>query len=273
MIIIDSNNLCYAAYFKTAHLSYGDKRTGIIFGFLMQLYTIARKFKDNRPLVFAWDSRKKLRKALLPTYKGSRKSKLTKEDYAQFKALREKVLPELGFKNNFLSTGYEADDVIASICLLYSGEKVIVSSDTDLYQLLDKDTMMFKSQSKQTYTARMFEKDYDIEPKMWALVKGIAGCSTDEVPGMKGVGEKTAIKFLNRQKVQKRFNEMFKNGEELVRRNLRLVALPFDGDVIPYKVKFDEQLSLKGFYNICEGYGFRNILKEADEWIETFNLR
>lgn len=274
MILIDANNLCYAAYYKTAYLRYGLKKTGIIFGFLTQLHNIARKFKDVRPIVFAWDSRKNVRKIDKKTYKASRKSPLTKEDYAQFKILRMKVLPELGFKNNFMSTGLEADDVIASICLLYPGTKIIVSTDNDLYQLLTDEVSIYKSQSKKEYTKKQFIKEYGIEPELWVMVKAIAGCKTDEIAAVApGIGEKRAIAFIRKELTNPKQMKAIRDASSVFEENLKLVSLPFNCTPIPYPVDFDVAHSLKGFYSICESYGFRSIQNAAEDWIETFQLR
>ena len=121
IILIDSNYLGYYHSFK-GPLTYNGQQVGIIFGFLQSLLSLAKAFDTNR-FVFAWDSRRSLRRIWLPTYKSSRvEGKSTEEKakrletFKQFISLRVEVLPQFGFKNIFLKSGYEGDDIIASVC-------------------------------------------------------------------------------------------------------------------------------------------------------------
>ena len=245
------------------------------FWILYQLLKIAREFyPEYSPFVFAWDHKKKVRKLINKTYKEGRKSPLTKDDIEQFNILRKDVLPGIGFQNNFISNGLEADDIIAMVTKLYKGKKMIVSSDTDLYQLLDEDTSMYKSTRKEIYTSKDFEEEWDIKSTLWPLVKAIAGCATDNVAGItKGLGEKTAIKFLKREKINEKIRkEICTKGKEIVKKNLRLVLLPFDGIINPYFVKPDK-LSIDAFELICTEYGFKVFLKDRVEWKQIFRMK
>jgi 5'-3' exonuclease len=126
MILIDSNSICHAAKHSMGDLSYEERKVGVIFGFLLQLLSLSKLLKSNR-FVFIWDSRKSLREQIFPDYKYKRKNKeKTKEEkemddiaYAQFNILRTEIIPALGFQNNFMFDGYEADDLIAKICFKY----------------------------------------------------------------------------------------------------------------------------------------------------------
>jgi len=91
---------------------------------------------------------------------------------------------------------------------------------------------MWNPQKKQAITAESFGREWGIDPTMWADVKAIAGCSTDNVQGVKGVGEKTAVKFLTGglgpdTKAFDRITSI--DGNDVWERNLHLTRLPFKG--------------------------------------------
>ena len=136
--------------------------------------------------------------------------------------------------------GHEADDVIASIVRNASrpgqgnNHHTIVSADHDLYQLLRPTCQMWNPNSagKGMMTAGKFHAEYGISPREWPTVKAMAGCSSDEVPGIKGVGEKTAIRFLNHElpASHKTYARIKGNAAtRLVEANMALVRLPFRG--------------------------------------------
>jgi len=234
---------------------------------------LAKTLKSNK-FVFAWDSAKSKRRQLYPEYRLARRKQRQEnpQDWPllrrQFKEIRDKVLPQLGYKNIFLKTGYEADDIIASICLENEDEEIaIVSADSDLYQLLTENHFMWKLGNKK-YTARDFRKQYEIEPVQWSLVKAIAGCSTDGVAGIEGVGEKRACKYL-RGKLNGRYKNaiLSSEGQKVIFANTSLVALPMLGTG-SYSIAedgFDEG----GFVDVCNEYDFRSLKARRWEWVEV----
>src|SRR6185436_3339106 len=130
--------------------------------------------------------------------------------------------------------GYEADDLNASICHAHpKRRKVIVSADSDLYQLLQDNwprkgsTRVYHPITQITLDAGGFEIRYGINPQQWARLKAIAGCSSDEIPGVPGVGEKTAAKFLQGNGGPRSVGIAFE--AKLINRNLQLTTLPFPG--------------------------------------------
>lgn len=277
MILIDANSICHACKHSMGDLSWEEKKVGVIFGFLRQLLSLAKKFESNR-FVFAWDTRSSVRSQFYTEYKGRRKKEKTPEEkelddiaYDQFNILRDEILPEIGFLNSFWQEGYEADDVIASIVHCNKKEKiVIISTDEDLYQLLSENVTMYSTKKKQEYTLHNLWKDCRIPPQDWADVKAIAGCSSDDVPGVVGVGEKTACKYLNRQlnPLHKTYRSI-KENKELIERNLKLVTLPYSG-TNKVVVSDTDSLSLKGFLNVCTRYGFESFMyrDNLNQWKE-----
>jgi DNA polymerase-1 len=283
-LIIDSHAICHQAKHSTGELSHNDIGTGIVFGFFKQIYSLAVKFKTNK-FVFAWDSKTSKRKSVYPMYKSNRKERNEEEKivnqiaFEQFNEIKTEILPKLGFINIFEEEGYEADDIIASILWNKNGEIpcIIVSSDTDLYQLLDK-APMYSTRKKELYTNEMFSKEWGVIPMDWSQIKAIAGCSSDGVPGIPRIGEKTAIKFLRgelsaQSNPYKLLTE--RDSKEIISRNLSLVKLPFLG-MKKIKIKEEEEvLSQDAFIEMFNTKGFNSLItKEAvTQWKKTLQLQ
>lgn len=280
-IIFDSNYLCYLSKFALSQgLSYRGSKTEIIFGFLRHVNEVARQFETSK-FVFAWDSHNSARREIYPEYKAKRHSNKSPEDkagdqiaYTQFNELKDVVLPKMGFQNIFHKDRYESDDIIASLVLNNPGKRfVVVTNDSDLYQLLDH-CNLYNISKKSLTTKIMFTREYGIEPSKWHLVKAIAGCSTDEVEGVEGVGEKTAIKYLNGLLKTGTKAARIESSKDIFQRNLALVTLPFDG-VGTFTIKEQESFFEKDFINVCETYGFKSFLapKYLQAWIKQFQMK
>ena len=268
MLVIDSNYLCYKAMLTMKGLSWEEHSTGVIFGFLRQIQTLAEEF-DNFRFIFAWDSRKSYRRDVYPDYKKRPKVEdpemedLFRAGKPQFDELRLKVLPRLGFRNNFIQLGLEADDVIAWVVRDHAWEfeqVYIISADEDLYQLLHNNVSMYKPKEKTLYTKEDFMKEKGIHPDYWSWVKAVGGCTSDNVKGIAGVAEKTAIKYIKGElKPGKKFNDIKEFDPTF---NLSLVKLPHDRSY-PEELKPDE-LNFKEWEPLCLDYGFSSFLKKEN---------
>lgn len=278
LLIIDSSCICHMQKHAMEELSYDEQAVGVIFGFFRQLYRLLEKRKDWN-VVFVWDSFKSIRKEMFPTYKGNRNGKEKTEydiaAYSQFTLLREELLYEVGFTNNFLQEGYEADDLIAMLVKQFpQTSKIIASTDNDLYQLLDENTSIYNLRKKVIYTDKDFYEEYGLSPYYWSLVKAIAGCKSDNVPGVPKIGEKTACKYLLAE--LKPSTAAFKSitstaGQAICERNAPLVSLPLGGTK-PLKVREEKERSIDGFIRMCQIYGFESFLKDLKKWKECFKL-
>jgi len=241
-LVIDVSNLAHRAFHTTGGLSYGDQSTGVLFGLFRDIVTLKELFGVDR-FAFCFDSRTHKRHEIFSEYKNNRRRELTEEEaeryselYEQLRQFRTDHLPYIGFENVFHEEGYEADDLMASICCnLRSEDKaIIISSDQDLFQLLKHNSVsIWNPIQKKAISETSFRKMYDIDACNWNEVKAIAGCSGDGVPGVPGVGEKTAIKYLNMMlKTDSKKFEAILRSEEMIVRNMKLVTLPFDGTPI-----------------------------------------
>lgn len=277
ILIIDSNYLCHRAIHTTGPLSYRGQPTGVIFGFLNQLFTLGQAVRPDE-VVFVWDSRKSKRRKRYPFYKNRGHEEPDPDliaAFSQFSKLRCHILPELGFHNNFIQSGYEADDLIAKLVMEEPDPSFVTASgDQDLYQLLDHTDMysMPKSAQIKQVTKRTFTQEYGIKPKDWVRVKQIAGCSSDTVPGIKGVGEATAIKYLLGQlKPESVKYKAIEAGRDIINRNEWLVKLPLPGTK---KYEIDRSSFDKfRLRDLCKDLGFTKLLNDynrLDEWNTYF---
>lgn len=238
LLVVDVSGLAYRAFHSMRELSFEGLPTAVSYGVLRDVLYLRDLFYTNR-FVFVFDRGKSLRNAIYPQYKEHRKDAITQdaEKVALRKSLRvqirrfhDDVLPELGYRNVISAYGYESDDLMAKLCEDYpQQEMMLITSDHDMFQLLGKNVMMWSPSKKRVITAELFRADWGISPTQWADVLALAGCATDNVKGVHGVGPKTAIKFLRGDLVKGKAFEAIVNSNELWKSNLELVRLPFKG--------------------------------------------
>jgi DNA polymerase-1 len=187
------------------------------------------------------------------------------------------VLKRCGFRNSFIQTGLEADDIIARIALDYRNENmIIVTTDTDLYQVLNGNCAMYSPRSKKLYTAEDFKKEWGLPPYQWATILSIAGCDTDEVKGVDRVGKITAAKFLKGElKGSTKACQaiMSEEGKMIVSRNKDLVKLPHANTNYVSLKRFDT-LRTDGFLDVFNKFGFLSFLKheEFQRWRKAMKM-
>ncbi len=284
VLIIDAYYLCYKAYYTMPRdFSFNEHDTNIIYGFLNQLKTLVQQIKPDK-LVFCFDSPKSYRKLEYPPYKqrNDNKSAEDKENLRiakkQFAELEDVVLPALGFRNIYSQVGYEADDLIAELCYRFPDDYIIVSADEDLLQLLSDGFREVKLylKGKKMMTRQDFIKAFGIEPYKWRMVKAIAGCKTDTVEGVEGVGDIKAVQYLKGDMHDGKIKDRIEQSQDIIRRNLRLVSLPYLG-LKPIHViqgyPSQDVLYAGDFLETFSNYGFNSFVAKFDEWRALFDLR
>lgn len=266
MLIIDLHYIAWRAYHSTGSLSSNGKPTGVIYGVLRDLHSLMEMFPDP-VIVIAADSKTSLRKKLFPGYKLRPEEKdpierrARKEAVEQILLLKRKILPALGFRNLFEFDGYEADDIMAELVMRRAHRKlpVLVTGDEDMFQLLYH-CDMYIPQKAQYYTANDFLVEYPgMDWSDWATYKALAGCTSDTVPGVVGVGPKTAIQFilgmLPSGKKKDAILQAEKDGTfDLM---LKLVTLPFPG--LPEMKLRPFRFNQEAFDSVCEEYEFKSL--------------
>lgn len=236
-ILIDVLNLANRAAYTTGGLCRPDGTpTGVIFGLLRDVLEMERLY-GTYTLAFCFDSKESLRRDLYPAYKAQRvevrntesdeKKQIRKDMHEQIKHLPV-MLREAGCRNCFRLPGYEADDIIASIVRNdQDSEFVIYSSDADCFQLLQSGRVtQWLPVAKHELTEEQFTEIHGIPPVQWASAKAWAGCASDNIEGIRNIGEKKAIQFLTGK-----FKDttVFTNRIDMYNRNIQLTKLPFAG--------------------------------------------
>lgn len=280
MIIFDLHFLAWKAFHTTGALKNGIDSTGVIFGVLREIQGIMRIFPDPL-IVIAADSKESFRRNIFPGYKDRNNKNATDEEkeakkdcIRQINILRDEIFPAIGLRNIFRYSGFEADDIIAEIAIRKSRwvKPTIVTGDEDLYQMLPFADIWSPNKKKKITESRFFDT-YGISPRKWAEYKALAGCSSDTVPGVAGVGPKYAIDHINGElKAGKKLDAIKlaeSNGHlELMR---KLVTLPFPGTPVSSlrPIRFNRE----GFLDICERFAFETLAEDVDEWDELFRHR
>ena len=281
ILLVDVSYLAHRALHTMKDLSFEDMPTGVMFGFFEQIKTICYKFKTNKVHLF-FDSRKSYRKKAYPQYKANRKNKTPEEKqlskilYKQINKLKSKILPAMGFPC-YLQTGLESDDLIAYVSRkkalqeINSERAIIITSDGDLYQCITHNVDWYDPARNLRYNWKSFYPAKKVIPERWSEVKSMAGCSTDNVKGIKGVGEKTAIKAIDNKLPEnyKSYKAIMKGGE-IIERNKLLVRLPHL-KTKPFELQ-SIKYNIKRFFKIVKRYGMYSFLDKQSkrEWKRLF---
>lgn len=203
VILVDGNNLLFRSYFATAYSGNMMKNskgfpTNGLYGLVNMLNKIVREEKPEYMLV-AFDKGKTFRHEKYLDYKGGRNE--TPDDLKKQFSVAKKLVPLMGIKC-FEIDNYEADDIIGTyskMALIDSEfETTIVSSDKDLLQLINEETevKLLKQKDYIRMNEETFMDTYGIKPIRMIDLKGLMGDASDNIPGVKGIGEKTALKLL-----------------------------------------------------------------------------
>ncbi|WP_416827682.1 DNA polymerase I [Ectobacillus polymachus] len=201
VVLLDGNSLAYRAFFALPLLNNDNGiHTNAIYGFTMMLMKIIQEEKPTHMLV-AFDAGKTtFRHQTFREYKGGRQ-KTPPELSEQFPFIRE-VLDSFHVKRYELEN-YEADDIIGTVAREASqqgAEVKIITGDRDLLQLVSPQTTVAITRKGITevdeFTPDALFDKYSLTPKQIIDMKGLMGDTSDNIPGVPGVGEKTAIKLL-----------------------------------------------------------------------------
>lgn len=236
-VLFDMSWLAHRARVALGGLSFEDAPTGVIFGVLEEIRSVCsdRRVASNKTALF-FDSRQSYRRRDFPDYKRPRReAQRTPEEEAQRQAmhdqvrrLREEILPDIGFPC-YRQTGLESDDLIASAVSSPLTRAVIVTSDGDLYQCIRWNVAWFDPGRNLMYLPGSFLAAKLVDPVVWADVKCLAGCKTDNVPGIPGIGEKSAIDYLTDiLPIEHKRHQAITSaeGRAIAARNKTLICLP-----------------------------------------------
>jgi DNA polymerase-1 len=204
LLLIDGNSIMNRAFYGLPLLSDSKGRyTNAVFGFLNILF---KTIDDESPthILVAFDSHAPtFRHKTYEAYKGNRKG-MPDELRSQMPLIRE-VLETMGIAT-YIEEGIEADDILGSLSLRFekNGPVTVLSGDRDLLQLASDQTKISIPRTKggttvtEHYDYKSFIETYGFTPTQFIDVKGMMGDSSDNIPGIPGVGEKTAHKYIKK---------------------------------------------------------------------------
>lgn len=286
LLIIDGSSLMYRAFYALPPLNTKDGvPTGAVYGFTNMLLKLLEEYK-NSDIVVAFDkSRITFRNELFPDYKGHRQA--TPPELSLQFPLAQELLSAFGI--TFLElNGFEADDIIGTIATKYQSEynPIIVTGDRDALQLLSEQIKVLLTKKgiseMKLYGRDEFLEDYKVNPLQLIDIKGLMGDSSDNIPGVAGIGEKTALKLIaeygsvenvleNIANIKgKKLQENLTNSKDIALLSKQLATIITD---VPLEdMRFTIEPNLSAALEIINRLEFRNIALRLQKLFATNEL-
>lgn len=284
IILVDGNNLLFRSYYATAYTGNVMKNskgfpTNALYGLVTMINKIILEEKPNY-IAVAFDIGKNFRKCKYDFYKEGRQQ--TPDDLKKQMPYARKLLNKMGIKTLELEP-YEADDIIGTLASEVERDDnfiaTIVSSDKDLLQLLSEqvDIKLLKQKDYIRYNPKTFYDDYKINPINMIDLKALAGDPSDNIPGVKGIGEKTALSLLQKyptiEEIYNHIDEIKgKTKEKLIidkdnafmSKEIATIyrEVPIDLNLEDYKYEHIESDELYEMYEELEFYSLMKTFKE-----------
>ena len=283
IVLVDGNNLLFRSYYATAYTGNIMRNkegfpTNGLYGFVNMINKIISEEKPEYMMV-AFDIGKTFRHEKYERYKDGRKE--TPEDLKLQFPVAKKILTAMGIK--YLEcAGYEADDIIGTVSLWCEKdpeyEALIVSSDKDLLQLISDETVvkLLKTKDYIMMDKNTFRETYGFDSIKMIDLKALMGDASDNIPGVKGIGEKGAIKLLceygsldgiyeNIDKISGSTKIKLIDGKDDAYYSRDLVTIYRD---VPLDITFDDLIYKKEntdeLIDIYNDLGFYSLLRKMD---------
>ncbi len=278
LVIIDGNSLLNRAFYALPLLTNANgEYSNAVFGFAN---TLMKAIYDVKPeyIVVALDYGKKtFRNELFSGYKGKRRP-TPPELMSQFPVLK-RMLDEMHIKY-IEKKGFEADDLIGTLSKMFLTENIIVTGDRDSLQLINNHTQVWLTKKGISEVKVMnkdtFKEEYSLDVEQFIDLKALMGDSSDNIPGVPGVGEKTALQLMqtygsldniyaNLDNIKDKLREKLINGREsaLLSKTLSTIKCDVDLSVKLKDLKYDFPFD-KGVYDFFVEYQFNSLLKRPD---------
>ena len=285
IILVDGNNLLYRSYYATAYTGNIMKNsknfpTNALFGFVSMINKIIHE-ENPEYMAVAFDMGKNFRSVKYDFYKDGRAE--TPDDLIAQMPYARKILAAMKVPY-FELEPYEADDIIGTFARMVEEDPefigTIVSSDKDLLQLVSPqlDMKLLKQKDHIRYTPEKFKEDYGLDPIKMIDIKALAGDASDNIPGVKGIGEKTALTLLhsygslegiyeNIENIKGKIKEKLENDKDIAFMSKEIATIyqtvPLetkDLEDLKYEETFGEEL-----YAIYEELEFYSHLKNMEK--------
>jgi DNA polymerase-1 len=288
LYLVDGSSYIYRAYFAIRHLSSPSGHpTNAIYGFIQMLLKLLKDYNPQHVAIVFDAGRTTFRTEMYPEYKANRAA-MPDDLRMQMGPIREIVrafnIPTLELQ------GYEADDIIGALAGRFAdqgGKVVVVTGDKDLMQIVnDRVTLLDTMKGKESGIADVIER-FGVGPELVVDILGLAGDSSDNIPGVPGIGEKTATKLIlefgSLDNLLARADDVKgKNGEKLrefseqalLSRRLATIEcnVPLEVDLETLAAREPDQEALNSFF---KKFGFTSLIKEltGKATLETENYR
>ena len=256
VVLIDGNNLIFRSYYATAYrgeilTNSKGLPTNAVYAYIQMLLKIIAEEKPSHIMV-AFDKGKTFRHESYDDYKGGRNE--TPKELKEQIPYAKKVTRAMGITVEEIEN-YEADDIIGTYSKKIDEEVLVVSSDRDLLQLISPNVKMklLKMKDYVYYNEKSFYEDYGIKPIEIIDLKALMGDSSDNIKGVAGIGEKTALKLIkeyhtidnlykNIDDLKGKVKENLLNDKESAYKSLELATIYLD---VPIEVNL-EKIAYKG---------------------------
>lgn len=251
LLIVDGHNLLFQMFFGMPSRIIGSKGVAIqgVIGFVGAINRLLDTYRPTHLCVMFDGERHNPRKDILKDYKANRidYSEVPEEEnpFTQLPLVYD-ALDYMGIKHTE-TTVCETDDVIAAYALKYGmdSEVLISSFDSDYFQLINEKVKIIRYRGKCSVLCdeKYINEKYGISPSLYLDYKCLVGDSSDNIPGIRGIGPKTAAKLVNTfgslESIIDRCEEIesekirlaIKEGEKILKRNMTLIALGGDADI------------------------------------------
>ena len=282
-MIIDGSSIFYRAFFAMPALTAPTgEPTGAVTGVANIILKLLREYSPDYAAVALDVSRKTFRTEIFPEYKATR-SDTPDELAAQYPIFYE-FIGALGIKI-LTAPNYEADDIIGTLAAQAENFSVdIVTGDRDALQLINDNTrvLMTKNTKIDIYDEETFQAEYNFPPKSLVDFKGLSGDTSDNIPGVKGIGVKTATKLLNEygtlenilanaDKISsKKFREALTSSAEIAVLSKKLAQINCEVPNIIFDAesfKFTPNIALAD--KVCDRYGLKVAKKKIHDLFDT----
>lgn len=280
--LIDGSGYIFRAFYGLPMMTSPDGTpVNAVYGFTNMIMRLTKNIRCDYSLVLFDAKRKNFRNEIFPDYKGTRKE-IPEELIPQF-AIIHQAVDALNL-NHLEMEGYEADDLIATYteeALKKGYNVVVVSADKDLMQLIRDGVTFYDPMKDKYFTPEDVKEKFGVYPDKVIDVQALAGDSTDNVPGVPGIGLKTAAQLIEEFgsldgvlsraaeiKQNKRRETLLANLDN-ARISLQLVTLkndvPVEHDIEEYKCRKPVFDKLEKFMDI---YDFKSLKPRVHRWVE-----
>ncbi|MSS77199.1 DNA polymerase I [Anaerococcus sp. AGMB00486] len=201
VMLIDGSSLIFRAFFALPNLTNADGvMTNGVYGFLTMYFKAVEEYKPDYILVAFDKKTKTFRHKEFEDYKANRDKAPNELNY-QFGILKD-ILDSLNVRYLDID-GYEADDIVGTFAKIAKDDgldTVIITGDKDYFQLVNEKVVVYLTRKgisqMEEITEKTIKEEYGLSPKQLIDVKGLMGDKSDNIPGVDGIGEKRAIKFI-----------------------------------------------------------------------------